>query len=405
MERADYIKNTYGVTLNWIQAPSGILSLLNVDATTPGSDYHIAMPRMYEAQTLVMNGVVLDMGQSQYIDFSQSYFNQMAYESYTISEHTFFAAGDFSFIDEQTSFIIFFNKTLASQYPAFPLDDIYDMVREGEWTVDIMYGLAATVSENLDGKAEWTDLDKYGFGTTTLQMFFQYFGIQQVSVDPDTQQYYISLNDDRVGTAIDKIIQCMNAEWSRYNWNGGQETGGSSAAFVQNRLLFLNQALQTIDHFRGSVSEDFQFGLLPFPKLDAASEYHTPSSYQAVVMCIPKSAYWADGGKAMAEYFIDVLSWTGQEYMMEAFLSTITMSLTDDESIEMLEDYIFPNMMYDQGYMYGWNGLLTDNVQIESYKSGTNKFAENFARESIMAQSTINEWNNAWAGYDEDDYR
>ena len=398
LERNQLVLDTYGVTLNWIEAPAGILSLLNVESTTPNSDYHIAYPRMFEAQTLVMNGVVLDMSLSKYIDFRKDYFNQMSYESYTIADHTFFVSGDFSFLDEQTSFMIFFNKILAAENADFP--DVYKMVRNGTWTADAMYDLAAAVGADADGNGVWDDNDIYGFSTTAFDRFFQYFGIQQVSVDKDTQEYYVSLNDDRVSSVIDSIIYCMNSTWSTSSLKN------ASQVFVNNRLLFYNQAFQTIDHFGGQYKEGvFEFGLLPFPKLNEGDDYYTPVSYQSCLICIPKSAYWADGGKLMAEYFVDVLSWTGEEYIMGAYLRNIEPTLADPDSIEMLEEYIFPNMMYDQGYMYSWDGLLTKNVQIASYSNGTNKFEENYAQNEFAAMTTVADWNTAWGGYDEDDYK
>jgi hypothetical protein len=227
-------------------------------------------------------------------------------------------------------------------------------------------------------------------------MFYQYFGIQQVSVNQDTGEYEITLNDDKVGTVIDKILTCMNAEWARYNWSG--DGPAETASFAENRVLFLNQVVQNFDHLAGQVGDGFDCGFLPFPKLDTDQEnYCTPVAYQSVVMCIPRNT----SDRTMSEYFIDVLSWTGEKYVMDAYMTNISVSLPDDESLEMLEDYIFANMIYDQGYMLDWNGLLTD-VQSEAYKSGTNKFEESFTNAYEAAATTVQYWNIAWGSYDDE---
>ena len=80
----------------------------------------------------------------------------------------------------------------------------------------------------------------------------------------------------------------------------------------------------------------------------------------------------------MGEYFVDVLSWTGQDYVMSAFHEEIESRLYDDgdtsraDALEMLTDYIFPNICYDQGYMYSAMGQsFMTNVQNETISRAT----------------------------------
>lgn len=393
MARADKIKIYYGVTLNWIESGPTISNTLKTDIRSGIYNYNIAMPRMLEAMTLVSDGVVRDMAQSIYIDFGQPYFNQMAYESYTAYEHTFFAAGDTSFMDESAAYLIYYNKTMAASIANFP--DLYELVRNGEWTIDVMYNLAAAVGED-DGDGVWTNNDKYGLGTDTLNLFYQFLGIKQVSVDPETQEFKITLNDYKINTVIQKIIQCNNATWARTNWSG--EGPGLTAAFTNGQLLFLNEVVNAFDYI---AEKDFDCGLLPVPKLEAGSDttYTTPVANLAELVCIPKTT----DDVLMSEYFVSVLAFTGTD-VVDAYIGKLAMRLPDDESIEMLEDYIFPGMMYDVGYMHGYDGLL-NSLQYNSFKNGTNQFAALYHEALPGALETVQFWNIAWfAYYDEDDY-
>jgi len=392
IEREEFIKKEYGVEINWINARGNQIATLLSDAIIGGGGdivYHIAMPRMLEVQNLVKANVVYDISKSEYINLDASYYSQAAREAYTLKGVTLFAAGDFSFLDEQTSGVLYYNQAMADEIENFP--DLYQMVREGKWTIDQMINVAKLVT---DGNGTQNgDNGIYGFGTTALAKFYQYSGIKQVSVKGD--KYVLSLNDTKVNTLIDKLLTINSAGWARLNWDGGFDAMGK--AFEGGRLLFYNEVVQKLDTFGGFTS-DFKPAILPMPKLDTdQAMYYTPTSYQAVVMCIPK----ATDDSEMSEYFFEVLSYTGQEYIMRAYNQTLLSKLyygNAYESKEMLEEYIFPGVIYDVGYMDGWNGLL-NNVQGNSYYSGKNNFLVEYEMNEEDALKEVSRWNSNWELY------
>lgn len=402
LTRAARIKELYGVELEFINAGgSSISNLLTTAIATPSSttNYHIAMPRMMEAQTLVSNQVIYDISKSLYIDFDDSYFSNLAKEAYTVHGHTFFAAGDFSFLDEQTSYLIFYNAAIANGIDGFP--NLYEKVKEGKWTIDEMIQ-AARLYHNDNGETSGTNIygddDTYGFGTTTLSQFFQTSGIQQVSVNKDTQKYEITLNNPKVSTLIEKIRTLATEKtWSRTSWTGGY--GAMELAFNENRLLFYSEVVQKFDQFKEQ-TENFKVSVLPCPKLEVEQEhYYTPCSYQSTLISVPKTTDDRD----MSEYFVDVLSWTGQEYIMKAYKEDLKSKMdpaTADKSIEIIETYVFPNLCYDVGYMHGWDGLMTNSVQGEVHKEGSN-FTNLFDSAKGEAGLTVANWNTYWEDYEE----
>ena len=394
LDRAEFIKKEYGVNLKWIAARSTQIATVLSDAVVGGSEdtrYHIAMPRMLEVQSIVGTNSVYNIAESDYINLDKSYYNQVAREAYTINGITLFAAGDFSFLDEQTSFLIYYNEAMTMGFPNFP--NLYQMVREGKWTIDQMTNVAKLVSKN-SGVSDWTDEDTYGFGTNSLSHFFHYSGIQQVSVGDDGF-YELSLNQERVGTLIDKLLVISAAEWARTNWDGGYVA--LQQAFEEGRLLFYDEVVQKTDYFTNQTDE-FKVGILPAPKLSESQDtYYTPCANQSVVMCIPK----ATTDREMSEYFFEILSYTGQKYVMAAYKLNLKNKLnpeTADESMDIIENYIFANLCYDQGYMYQYSGLLS-GVQYASYSSGKNNFAVEYGQAAEDAATTLEEWNLYWKCY------
>lgn len=416
IERENLIKEIYGIELQWINAEgSHISKLLTQSLTNPaGEKYHLAMPRMLEVQGLVENKLVVNIANSPNINLDKPYFNQVAREAYSVGGNTYFVAGDFSFLDESTSFLIFYNLSLGEQ-----VGNLYRKVKNGTWTIEEMINAANGVGAD-DGETtgKWEDDDTYGFGTSGLAKFFQSSGIKQVSVrqtiqnDPTSREYVVSLNDTNVSKLVERLIEINKASWARTNWTGGYDAMGK--AFGDNRLLFYNEVVQKFDYFGKDQMPNLKLGVLPMPKLTVDQEsYYTQGSYQAVVACVPKTT----PSKARSTYLLDILSWTGQEYVMGYTIETdedgndvrvfngkgyygylapkVDDYRTEGDSMDILINDIMGNLIYDVGFMHSWDGLLT-SVQNDSYNSGENKFTSAYDAAIETANDTIVKWNENW---------
>ena len=101
----------------------------------------------------------------------------------------------------------------------------------------------------------------------------------------------------------------------------------------------------------------------------------------------------------MSDYFMDVLFWTGEEYVMKEYIKGLKTSFTSDKDIEMLTDYILPNISYDAGEAVDWGTLLS---LYGTYANNKNNFDEYYKEKSPAALETIAEWNKAWGSYTEE---
>jgi len=399
LDRQAEVESTYGVTLNWIECGGySMQTRLRTAAQNKelgGEVIHLALPRVLEAQAIVLDEAVYNIHGSEYIDFGASYYNQEALDSYTLSDRTFFLAGDISFLDEQTAFVVFYNNQIASGLESFP--DLYEKALNGTWMIDELFSLSSAVSENTDGIDGYSDNDTYGFGTNGLSAFYQYFGVYQVSkkLTADGEQYYLSVQDARVSTIINKMLYTQQHEdYIRTNWTGGY--GALQAAFTDNRLLFYHEVIQKLDYL--SEDPDLQVGLLPFPKLNSdQTRYYVPSASQTTLICVPR----ATDDRDMSEAFIEILSSSASEHIMPAYMTMIENKLYFDfaeKSMQVLEQEIFSNLMYDQGYMFEFGGLATE-IQSSSIEGGVNNFTDAYANGRGAAETKIGDWNLKYAIY------
>ena len=100
----------------------------------------------------------------------------------------------------------------------------------------------------------------------------------------------------------------------------------------------------------------------------------------------------------MSDYFLDVLSWTGKSYTARAYLQDKSNDFESDVEIEMIRDYIIPNIIYDIGTAVKWGSVMND-ARTESYAGNVNDFAYAYNKYESDALQTINTWNAYWGAY------
>ena len=397
LERTAYIKATYGVDVIWEWASRYNTHdvLKNAMAAGNDPDYDLAMPRAMRAQAIVANGSVYDMANRPYINFNNSYYNQDSVKTYTAKGHTFFITGDFATLDKETAFILYFNKELLGGEEA--TEELYQLVRDGKWTLDKLVTYASAAFKD-DGDGRLGNNDTYGLYTTSLTKYYEYFGVKQAGVDEATGDWKIALNDPKANDVVAAIIGTNTSKWAQTAGGGlvnsyPETITNPRYGVEEGTILFHNEVIQYIPRL---LSENV--GIVPFPMLnEEQGRYYVPcAAQQPTLMCVPKTT----SDRNMSDYFVDVLAWTGREYTMKAYYENIRDQLYSDTDLEMIKDYIVPNISYDAGNAVGWGSLIGMALGA-SYSGNKNNFEEAYAKYDAEALQMIKDWNEAWGAYTE----
>lgn len=391
LDRAAYIEDTYKITINWTTVGATDTASVANALAAGTNDYDIWMNKLLKIQAIVAAGLVYDLGDSEYINFDKTYYSDLAYDSFTVAGHTFFAAGDFNYIDKMASYCIFVNKDMAETVADFP--DLYELVRDGEWTIDTMFSLAQNISEDVDKNQIMDENDTYGYVTNTLTNWYVYAGIPSVKVEND--KYVVNLESSACQKVISYVLQATNSDWFA---SSGSFTS-TDAMFNENRCLFYQEVVQKLSW----VSDDSALQdcyVVPNPKLDPNEDvYYSATVYHAQAMCIPKTAPDRD----FSEYCFELLFATASEYIMPEFLMNITAGHDIDEDMyEMITDYIWPGVLYDVGNItYDWSSLCS-SITNPSINNRVNSFTSDYDANIDTVQGTLDTWNTNWANYVED---
>ena len=199
-------------------------------------------------------------------------------ETLTIDGKTYAITGDISLTFWKMMSSMVFNKQLAI---ALDAGNLYDVVTAGDWTLEKMMELPGKLSTS-DGS-----VFRYGFASDSdvaIEAFVTSFGVRTVDMKEDGT---VTLNvvSDRSLKVTDKLIQLYTAEYSYKDHK--TENDPSKEYFTAGNVLFNAMRFEMIERIR---KLEFDYGVLPYPKLDDdQEEYYSSVTDGVSLMFVPKT--------------------------------------------------------------------------------------------------------------------
>ena len=330
-----------------------------IDSVMAGTgDYDFAVTNCTNFEVLLTSSCLLDLEDMPYVDMDKPYWQKRFYESMAILGRHYAAIGDITKRRMEAVQLLCFNKDIIQEYN---LESPYDLVENQEWTYDKMHEMAKKVAKDLntDGKMERMD-DMWGINYTgdTIMGIINSVGVNLAELDEEGIPQLTVTNQ----TNLDKLMRIFeNMRDNTYCidtlfMSGGGTSGIPDAQiFGESRCLFLACAAHNATQLR---EIDVNFGVIPYPKWDLAQETylpHTGGNYHPV-LSVPKT----NDDLENTGLILEAMSYEGMRTIIPAFyegLLKIKAAGRDDESADMI-DYIFGNLSYDVGNMYGFGGIV-----------------------------------------------
>ena len=150
-ERNEYLNSTYNIKLAEYQTQKDTLSELKTEVTANTGAFQAAMTHFENGATLSRQGALMDMYSLPYIDVTKPWWDHSGVEALEVMGNLYQATGDITVIDNDATWVLFFNKQMRED---LQLDNLYDLVRENKWDFDKFYELlsVAPLDVNADGK-------------------------------------------------------------------------------------------------------------------------------------------------------------------------------------------------------------------------------------------------------------
>ena len=218
--RMDYIESTYNVDLelmgcgesSTVNTGSEMYNKLTKLMMAGDNAFDAINTSPYCQAGLASSGYLLDMNDIKYINLDQPWWNQNAKESLSFYDCVYFCSGDITTGDDSCISVLLFNKSIVSQ---FDLDNPYDDVRNGTWTMDKMIENCKAVTGDIDGNGVQDEFDRWGFTFWQDAIFSMMLatGATGGKTDEDGVPTYTA-TDDFFVDAFNKVFKLVDKQFS-----------------------------------------------------------------------------------------------------------------------------------------------------------------------------------------------
>jgi len=217
---------------------------------------------------LVSGNFLADLNNVPGINIDADYWNGEFMNDLAISDKMYLGRSDFNI---PFTHLITFNKTMMEQYQDEIEKNVYDMVRDYEWTIDEMIKLANLVyiDKTSDGKTADDTFGISGRQWNESPGFLHACNIQMIEPD-ESGEYKLSLmnevNSAKTTALVEKLLALSKSDCA---WFDYQTTSVDTVPMNTGRTL-----MHVVDTYRieSLLDYDISFGVLPYPMWDTAQK-------------------------------------------------------------------------------------------------------------------------------------
>ena len=316
-------------------------------------EYDLVLGQMEETGKNAQEGIFRNWYDIPYVDFAKPWWpKSVARDAATVNGKMFVTVSDLCVSYAEQTWGIVFDKDRAVDYG---MDGVYDLVRDGKWTIDKLMEMANSVYTDVNGDGAKDADDYYGYVTADngCLILSYFYGFDQRLAVVEDGKVNMVLNTEKSAEICDKIYRLSTSQGTYKPTDSSN--AGIYNVFVNENALFCPMQLQYV--YRQLRDYENNYGVVPLPKWDEAqSEYYSVCDAGANVMVIPITAQNTE----MIGAVVEALSASSWRTVMPTYCDIVLnrKSARDPESAEMME-LILDSRVIDFAYLYdGWTGWV-----------------------------------------------
>ena len=283
-ERNRQIENEYGIefqcdtsdiTSNYVTMEKQVM------AGTGDDGYDLIMMICRNAFSSALQNYLINYEQLPYVDTDKIYYFDDINKQFTIGNNTFFAYGSENINVFSLASALFFNKEIVANQG---MGNLYDDVRNRQWTFDRLYSLAAeaTTDTNGDGSIRFGDdtLGLVGNYDRTIPCFWVAAGEKLIVKDEEDLPVYTAQGNER-------MINIMQEAATQFATDAFDVYGADERrlqTFMDGKALFLSTGIGELSRLKGV---ELDYGVLPWPMYDENQENYVSRCGDAWLHCVP----------------------------------------------------------------------------------------------------------------------
>ena len=260
-------------------------------ATAGTMDYHVVGLYDYQSYYPINAQAVLNWLDTPHVDLSKPWHNKLANDDATVNGYLYTICSDLAITSMTYTHAFFTNLPMAADF-GYAASDLYGLVKEGKWTIDLFSTMIESmyVDANGNGKSDIAN-DRYGFAyqvTNPADVWFNAFGGHYTGRAEDGS-VTVDFMGDKTVAELETLLKLhyenpgyakLTTQYDEEKWFLDQKT-----VFAPMRFYAAFSKLREMDA---------AYTMLPYPKWDEEQqEYYTNADDKFTVFCLPTPSYGA----------------------------------------------------------------------------------------------------------------
>ena len=363
--RDSKLEEKLNINIEYVEKGVGeILEFARQSIDAGADDFDLISAKISDAASLAQDNKLYNLyDYSNILNLNEKWWNQSANEQLSIDNRLYFTINNLTLVDKNSTWVVFFTKSMLDAYPGLTEgyeNGLYDMVKQGDWTIEKMDEMVKTVSGDVNGDGEYTEVDRYGHVGEQFNLGALMIGcgsrVSKKDADDIPQYVWLDSVDSLVDSYsyVNEIVMDTN-----YSMLSGRLTGlidgdvwvdGFGSMMNDDRVLFNVTGMNRCRLYRGL---ECSFGIVPVPKANKSqTEYYSPMSMGfANTVAIPVSVTDPERSATVLEAMTCLADQTTYTAYLDKAVAYKYLQ-ADKDSLEML-DIIFANRIFDSVDVYG----------------------------------------------------
>ncbi len=324
----------------WVQA-------LSSSITAGDGAYDMSAGYSMAGASLASKGMCLPLTDLPYLDFEKPWWPETLLDEATCGGKLYFCSGDISTYMIYYLYGVYFNQDMLAEYD---LENPYDLVQGGTWTLDKMSEMSSGVYVDINGDGVKGFEDRLGYITYAIYVDPYFFSCGLHTTEKDENDIpFLSpeFGSEKAHSVVEKVVAFTTAEGSIVG-NGSEQIDPSNNVFKEGRALFTSHEFTfAVNHLRDA---EFTYGIVPYPKYDDAQEnYVTITSFPYTLFGIPMDAKNPEMSAAVMEALASESYRTVSPALFE---NAFKVKYAQDAQSSLMYDLIRSTVSFDFGRVF-----------------------------------------------------
>lgn len=326
-----------------------------------------------DAYSNTIAGYTTCFNKLEYFDMDKAYFFRTINEQCCFGGYPFFAYGADAINLLAWASCMVYNKTVAND---LKYENLYDAVRNGEWTHEKLFTLAENAASDLDGDGKFkSDTDRFGLVgvvNRTVSSLWACAGEKLIVKDEEGMPAYNASGNDRFINILTNMLAHLDGDGYDVF-----ERSDKIDIFTAGRAMFFGTLIGQLNTIR-SMEQDY--GLLPFPKYDVNQKEYISRSAEGFIHLVPADCRNYERTGAV----LQALAYYSNKTVYDAYYeqALTTRFLRDADSVDMMK-LILSTLTVDIGDSIWFNTISTpmlDTISSQKSKTGLSSLFKKYER-------------------------